>query len=464
VLTRKLGLDAGVSVTREATTLGSIWTVEFQSELSGFSLSMSDNTLNNGVGGAGTDTNVAINTLTIGTSFAACTGTHVIQGLTQGQVYFARVMAYNKIGYSAVANAASSAKPVKVPAPPIDVNLVVISGTSLRLIWSQNDDDGGDSISSYTIQWDKVSSFDSADLQSHVFSYLEGGAPFSYTLSNLEIGTPYCVRVSAANIEVIGEWDTSQPKKPMQAPSAPTDVRLLITSETALTVTFDEPVNQGGDDVTYYRVEWDVNDKFNSLYELPYKGYVDVPANLHRSYTIKDLQPGVKTFARVYTRNQVGYGPVQNTNPSSRAPAEQRPGKPYNVLLSTGSSGTLSVTWQAPRIPYHNVGCFGGGPSAVESDSLCPLGVGGRDQTTFSEADGGSPVTRYLVELDLQSDFVSSSSAPHKDIKYIAADDSDSFTTTFTGLAPGRKYYIRVAAENAIGVGAYAPYKFERPT
>jgi len=253
-----------------------------------------------------------------------------------------------------------------------------------------------------------------------------------------------------------GAWETSSPakEKPMQVPTAPTNVNLMITSDTKLTVSFEEPITVGGDDISYYLITWDRSASFNSLYELPHRGYAEVPASVHRSYTINDLTPNAAYYVKVSARNSVGYGPSQNASPAKRSPTAQIPGKPSSIVVTPGS-GQMVISWQAPRVPDHGTKCNGDGPNATNNDELCKPGMGRDHGTVFSEADGGSAIITYRVEYDTQSDFLSNNNAPHKSQIDISADDTDSFTTTITGLTPGRRYYVRIAANNAQGLGQF---------
>jgi hypothetical protein len=346
---------------------------------------------------------------------------------------------------------------MKVPAPPVDVKLSVLSGTSLRVVFSPSDD-GGDTITKYLIEYDTVSSFNSPNLAHREHLFLEGGAPYSVTLPQLVMGTEYFVRVAAFNSRGYGPFEASSPasETPAQVPTAPSDVYFLITSDTKLTVTFNDPVSDGGSEITMYKVTWDREPTFSSLFEAPHRDSIDVPASTHRSYTIEGLTPGVNYYVKVQARNAIGYGPPRTGSPSERAPATQLPGKPYNVEVNSGAAGVLDVSFTAPRIPDHGVPCGGGGPLGDAADMLCGTAMG-RDHTTWGEADGGLGISKYVLEWDVQEDFVSSNGAPHKGSATILATDPNifSFTHQITGLAPNRLYFVRIAAENSNGPGQF---------
>lgn len=89
---------------------------------------------------------------------------------------------------------------------------------------------------------------------------------FIQTISGLQNGVFYFVRVSAANSQGYGATTASAPSSlnPNQQSSFPSNVKLAVTSDTMLTVGFDLPIDNGGDVITGFRVEWDISLTFNS--------------------------------------------------------------------------------------------------------------------------------------------------------------------------------------------------------
>ena len=71
-------------------------------------------------------------------------------------------------------------------------------------------DDGGDTITSYSVEWDTLSNFSSAP-QSHDVLYLAAGSPFSYTITGLTMGTQYYVRIRAVNSQGSGPAQATTP-------------------------------------------------------------------------------------------------------------------------------------------------------------------------------------------------------------------------------------------------------------
>ena len=82
----------------------------------------------------------------------------------------------------------------------------------------------------------------------------------------------------------------------------------MITSDSMLTAGWNYPLNDGGDTVTKYRIEWDTTPGFSSGSFPPHKGFVEVESFTHSSYTIEQLSGKRKYFVRVFAMNNSGIG------------------------------------------------------------------------------------------------------------------------------------------------------------
>ena len=90
---------------------------------------------------------------------------------------------------------------------------------------------------------------------------------FTYTMTDLTPGQAYYVEVSAANTLGYSAPQTSLPVSlapPKQKPSEPNSVSLGVNSGQSLKILWKHPVSNGGDSITKYKVEWDVNASFDS--------------------------------------------------------------------------------------------------------------------------------------------------------------------------------------------------------
>lgn len=155
---------------------------------------------------SGQAANFSITNLQTGQVFESCIGTKQIpvdgKKLTKGQLYYARVFAVNQVGFSLAANAPTPQKPMVVPGPPTSVVLAVANSTGLRVSWNPPADDGGDTITLYRVDYSLTSAF---DVYSSVnVTYLAGGTNYFKTITGLQTGVFYFIRVLAYNSQGFG--------------------------------------------------------------------------------------------------------------------------------------------------------------------------------------------------------------------------------------------------------------------
>jgi len=376
-----------------------------------------------------------------------CTGAQEVppdKPLATGQFYFGRVYAINEVGYSLPQITSGSQKPMITPSTPTAVTLSAgTSNTELRVQFSPPASDGGDPVNSYMIEYSTRSDFLNANKT--YFNFLTGKAPYARTLTGLKTGVFVYVRVSAANSQGYGKPQLSSPSSlnPYQAADAPTQVMAYATSDSMITVSFFAPENNGGDAISAYRIEWDTNANIGSSQSVkPDKGFVEVDVNAFNSYTIQSLTASRTYYVRVFARNSAGLSLPRLSTPSGVAPGVKVPGRPHTITAVPGAgSGQIAVSWQRPRVPWHNVPCSGTLLTPVD----CPPPVGGG----LPSSDGGSPITEYVVGFNEHEDF--------------SGLDNGEITTTdtqflITGLTPGRVYYVRVLARNVMGSGQFCSF------
>eukprot|EP00607_Mallomonas_marina_P003620 CAMPEP_0182439754 /NCGR_PEP_ID=MMETSP1167-20130531/86625_1 /TAXON_ID=2988 /ORGANISM="Mallomonas Sp, Strain CCMP3275" /LENGTH=2248 /DNA_ID=CAMNT_0024633521 /DNA_START=466 /DNA_END=7213 /DNA_ORIENTATION=- len=441
-------ITRGVSVDRDEpdATNGVSWRITFLDDSPpaphNFALSVNESKLVTVGAAAGT---VTVTQLVVGQVFSKCTGTYVVptvKTLANGQYYYGRTFAINEVGFSLPQTGPSPQKPMVVPGVPTSVVLSVVSETALRVTFNPPDSDGGDTITSYLVEYALKSDF--SNTQNTTVTYLAGGPPFFKTIEGLTKGLRYYIRVSAGNTQGYGTPTASTPasQNPYQESNGPTGVFLRVTSNTMLTVSFAYPEDDGGDVITGYRIEWDVVNLFNSVASSPNKGYADVDATTDLSYTIQYLTEGITYYVRVFARNSAGLGRATLSSPRGIAPALQIPGKPHTIIATTGSvPGTINLSWQRPRVPWHDIQCSGL-PSAPND---CPVAVG----DNLPSATGGSPVLEYLISYNEKEDFT-------------GYDSGEQTTTvkayTLSDLTQGRIYYIRILARNQQGSGFFCGF------
>ncbi|XP_062387147.1 ankyrin repeat and fibronectin type-III domain-containing protein 1 [Sardina pilchardus] len=101
-----------------------------------------------------------------------------------------------------------------------------------------------------------------------------------------------------------------------RTPEAPSSVRLSVTSNTSLTVTFQEPTSINSAVVTKYRVEWSCLKDFSLL-----AGEMVLENLQSLKCTINALTTGRQYYVQVSAYNMKGWGPPQLSVPPSAAPS-----------------------------------------------------------------------------------------------------------------------------------------------
>jgi hypothetical protein len=386
---------------------------------------------------------ISVSLLNSGETYSSCSGSLVMPrygGLVKGLEYYGRVSARNGEGYSLPVEAPDPVAPKVVPGAPTGVTLSVTSATSLQVIFGSPSDNGGDSITEYLVEWSTSSSF--TNTQSKTAAKLSNGSPFYVDIFGLTTGTYYFVRVKAKNSQGYGVHQVSTPSSlnPHQRPSPPTNVRLGVTTDTMLTVGWEPPQFNGGDAVSKYRIEWDVNFSFQSGSLPPNGGFVVVGPTA-RSHTIELLTSAKNYFVRVYAFNSSGKSTHQTSSPTDAKPRLQPPGKPFSLTAVAGSTqGRIEVSWQRPRIPWHEIPCSTDGAVIID----CPTPYGG----TLPSSDGGDDIVEYELEFNERSDFLGSDGGRRT---------YTGFTAVLDNLYSGRPYFVRVLARNSVGSGKYSP-------
>jgi hypothetical protein len=376
-----------------------------------------------------------------GETFSNCVGEKVVPrygGLVKGLEYHVRVSAMNGMGYSIPMRAVQPQAPMIVPGAPTSVSLDVVSATELRIIFASPVDNGGDPITKYSVEWSKSTTF--SEYNSSIIDYLTEGSPFSKVIDNLMTGQKYFFRVRAGNSQGYGRPQLSTPNDlaPHQIPGPPSNVLLGITSDEMLTVGWNSPLSDGGDPLTKYRVEWDTTATFSSTNHPPHKGFVDLEATLHSSYTLEMLSSKKVYFVRVFAFNRAGMSEGADSDPLYLSPSNQVPGQIESLSARTGSGlGTIEVEWTSPLIPHHGIPCSG----TPEAPFPCPTRYGG-----LISSDGGDEVFEYEVEWNERQDFNGADGRT----KFITGT-----ATTLQNLHSGRQYYVRVLARNTIGSGFF---------
>uniref|UniRef100_A0A3B5A763 Titin n=1 Tax=Stegastes partitus TaxID=144197 RepID=A0A3B5A763_9TELE len=169
---------------------------------------------------------------------------------------------------------------------------------------------------------------------------------------------------------------------------------LTVENSSAVTLTWDPPVNDGGVKIKNYIVE---------KRESTRKAYATVSANCHHTtFTVDQLLEGCNYYFRVLAENEYGIGLPIETGESVKV--SEKPQPPGKISLKDVTKNSVTLSWEKP------------------------------------EHDGGSRVGCYVVEIQ-----------PKGVDKWSQALIVKETEATISGLNAGEEYMFRVAARNEKG-------------
>ena len=249
------------------------------------------------------------------------------------------------------------------------------------------DPDGIATGATYTYQWVRVDGMSETNIS--------GATASTYTLVADDGGKTIKVKVSYTDEANFVDTATSNATtKVATAPAPPTGVDITTEGNGELTVGWTAPTENGGSDITGYKVQWKSGaQSFGSSRQ---HTTADGAAT---SYTIPSLTNGTEYTVRVLAVNAVGDSAASNTDTGTPSTT---PSDPTNVQAS--GNAELTVTWDAPD-------------------------------------DGGSAITGYTVQWKSGTQ------------SYDTTRQATVTTTTHTipSLTNDTTYTLRVKATNAFG-------------
>ena len=230
----------------------------------------------------------------------------VLTGLTNGQAIEARVTARNANGSSTPSTHGSGTPQGTIPGGGSTLALRAESGDGQVALGWLEPDDGGVSISSYTVQW-------RTDGQAFSTGRERTAADTMDTVPNLTNGTRYYFQVRAVNSQGNGAWSNEANATPVAvvvaptptpntAPNAPpglrgTPRRPLIVEWDWEIVSDDGGESDGGETILDYTVQW----RYQGA---GWSGNTTTTDRASLRVTVADTSKGVQ--ARVRARNSVG--------------------------------------------------------------------------------------------------------------------------------------------------------------
>ncbi len=288
--------------------------------------------------------------------------------------------------------------PPDCPPPPIVPGAPqAISSTpgdgSVSLSWLPPASDGGAAITGYAIEYQAIGAVGWVH-----FGDVDA-ATAGVLVTGLVNGTTYMLRVIASNANGPGEPGEAK-DTPRTVPGAPRSLLGVATNVSGqVHLTWLAPVFDGGTAVTDYVIE-------RSPHGANTWTIVADGVGVALSVDVDGLTPLASYDFRVHAVNDAGPGPSSNI---ATAAPRGVPSAPRSLVAApTNVSGQVRLTWVVPL------------------------------------SNGGSAVTDYIVQR-----------SPNGTTGWATISDGVNTNTTYTvaGLVNGTRYYFRVLAHNAVGVG-----------
>ncbi|MFN8169603.1 MAG: fibronectin type III domain-containing protein [Candidatus Nanopelagicales bacterium] len=313
------------------------------------------------------------------TAAAGATST-TVPGLTNGTSYTFTVRATNASGDSPASQPSAAVTPVAPPSPPTNVAGASRVG-AVRVTWAPPTDLGGLPVTQYLVRTVETGAVRTV-----------AGTATAVLISGLSAGTPYSFTVVARN--AAGDSPASAPSAAVVPasgpPDAPTDVA-AVAGSTKASVSWTPPVGTGGVAISSYTVTASPGGR---------KATVAAPLT---TATVTGLSNGTSYTFTVVAKNVANQTSVASSPSAPVTPATLPKAPP--APLPTAYKAAAVVSWTAP-------------------------------------ADGGSPITGYVVEV-----FQGTTS-----VRVVPVGSAPT-TLTVTGLTNGTAYRFTVRAVNAVGTG-----------
>ncbi len=273
--------------------------------------------------------------------------------------------------------------------PSAPFNVTATAGDEqVSLVWSAPQDDGGDAVTGYTVEY-------STNAGGPWTEFVSGTTDTFTTVTGLTNGTSYFFRVTASNRAGVGTV-TEVTVIPITTPTAPTSLN-ATAGDAQIAMSWSAPADDGGSAVTGYTVQHATNAG---------GPWTTDSTNTSTSRTITGLTNGTQYFVRVAATNAAGTSahatssatPILDFNNATGGSVTtvtdyNGTGETWRVHTFT-SSGTLTVSSAArpfrvltvgnggsgaPGGPYYTSGGSGGSGEAIDTEVT--LSTGNYDAT-----------------------------------------------------------------------------------
>ena len=282
------------------------------------------------------------------------------------------------------------------PGAPTGLAATADGQTNVDLSWTAPSDDGGADITGYRIEV----STDGSNWSDLVADTNTTDTSYSHTGLTAESTRHY--RVSAINSAGTGPASDTDSATTAAAtkPGEPAGLTAAADGQTEIDLSWTAPSDDGGADITGYRIEVSTDGS----------SWSDLEANTSStstSYAHTGLAAGSTRHYRVSAINSAGTGPASGADSATTATAT-KPGRPTGLTATADGQTEIDLSWTAP------------------SDN------------------GGADITGYRIEI-------SEDSSTWSDL--VANTNTTGASYSHTDLEADSTRYYRVSAINSAGTG-----------
>jgi hypothetical protein len=236
-------------------------------------------------------------------------------------------------------------RPELAPGVPRGLAIPEVTQTQMRVTWRPPADDGGSAITGYLVSWTAKGATKRALITPDLTAVVDG----------LEPGSEYTVIVQAMNKKGVSAEESvsgrtaKAPEPEPVKPDPPKDPAIFWQSTTAIGLTWQAPLSDGGSPITRYEVTDEAGNVARTMVRFAFMGgYQAGTEHTFEVRAINDKGASLPATVSGYT----AMDPV---------PIPEAPTSPNALTVVSTTTSSIALTWQAP------------------------------------DSDGGNPITGYTV-------------------------------------------------------------------